>query len=97
MAFNRQKRLDQNARKVGVTVRPSRRKGKKLDVIKKGKVVASIGQTGYKDYLWYLAAEDKGRVPKGTAKRKQAAYKARAVHRHRTGTPAYYAYQILWT
>jgi hypothetical protein len=42
------------AKQLGVTVTPSTKKGKKLDVFKNGKLIASIGAIGYKDYPTYL-------------------------------------------
>ena len=38
------------ARQLNVTIRPSGNKKKKIDVIKDGKVIASIGAKNYKDY-----------------------------------------------
>ena len=37
------------AKKLGVTVKPSKLKGKKIDVFKNGKKVASVGAIGYDD------------------------------------------------
>ena len=84
------------AKKHGLTVKPSRVKGKKIDVFKKGVKVASVGATGYKDYPTYLALERAGKVSKGTAAKKRKAYKARHVHRKKRGTPAWYADKLLW-
>jgi hypothetical protein len=84
------------AKKIGVEVKPSENKGKKIDVYKDGKKVASVGAIGYNDYPTYMDMEKKGEVSKGTADMKRAAYKARHVYRDRVGTPAYYADQLLW-
>ena len=71
---------------LGVSVKPSTRKHKKLDVYKDGKKVASIGDLRYSDYLLH---GDKDR-------RKR--YKARHEStRHRRGSASYFADQILWT
>jgi len=40
-------------------VKPSMKKGKKIDVYKDGKLIGSVGAIGYKDYPTYLA--DKGK------------------------------------
>jgi len=48
------------AEEIGVTVRPSHNPKKKIDVIKDGEVVASIGAFGMKDYPHYL--KEKGRT-----------------------------------
>jgi hypothetical protein len=45
------------ARQLGVEVRPSKRKGKKIDVFKDGHHIASVGATGYSDYPTYLKNE----------------------------------------
>jgi len=74
-----------NAARIGVTVKPSRVKGKKLDVYKGGKKVASIGDIAYSDFLRH---GDRSR---------QANYLSRhAVTRKKKGSPSYYAAQILW-
>jgi hypothetical protein len=43
---------------MGLTVKPSRDKYKKIDVFKNGEKIASVGDTRYKDYTKYLK-EDK--------------------------------------
>jgi hypothetical protein len=48
------------AKELGVEVRPSTRKGKKVDVYEDGKYVASIGAVGYGDYGTYL--QEKGKA-----------------------------------
>ena len=48
------------AKQIGVEVRPSTRKNKKLDVYKDGKHIATIGDTAYGDYGSYL--EEKGKT-----------------------------------
>lgn len=44
----------EKAKQLGLTITPSTKKGKKLDVYKNGKLIASIGAIGYKDYPTYL-------------------------------------------
>ena len=48
----------QQAKKLGVTIQPSKKKNYKLDVFKDGDYVTSIGHKKYKDYAIYL--EEKG-------------------------------------
>lgn len=84
------------ARKLGLTVKPSINKGKKIDVFKNGKKVASVGALGYNDYPTYLKLEEQGKVSKGAAAEKRKNYKARHVYRNRKGTPAWYADKLLW-
>lgn len=81
------------ARRLGVKVKRSMRQGKKLDVFSKdGKLLASVGALGYKDYPTYLKTE--GRE---VADARRKAYKARHnKHRHRKGTASYYADRLLW-
>ena len=47
------------ARQLNVTIRPSENKKKKIDVIKDGKVIASIGAKNYKDYPTYIKENGK--------------------------------------
>ena len=75
------------AKTLGVEVKPSTRKNKKLDVFLAGskEKLASIGDKRYSDYLQH-----------GDEKRR-ANYKARhETHRHKKESPSYYADQILW-
>lgn len=75
------------AKSLGVEVKPSTRKHKKLDVFDatgKNKL-ASIGDIRYSDFLQHGDEERRRR------------YKARhEPHRHKKGTPSFYADQILW-
>jgi hypothetical protein len=82
---------------LGVEVKPSRVKGKKIDVFKNGKKVASVGALGYADYPTYMQMENKRLVPSGTARRRRAAYKIRhSKDRKVRGSNGYYADQLLW-
>ena len=76
----------QKAKKLGVDVRSSTRKNKKLDVFDlDGKRLASIGDKRYEDYLTHGDQERRKR------------YKARHEKtRHKKGTPSYFADKILW-
>lgn len=85
------------ARILGVTVKPSKTKGKKIDVFKNGKKVASIGAIGYKDYPTYVALERQNKLPKGTAEKRRKLYKKRhQKNRSVPGTPGWYADRLLW-
>jgi hypothetical protein len=42
------------AKKIGVAVKPSTNKTKKIDVYKKGKKVASVGARGYSDFPTFM-------------------------------------------
>ena len=74
-----------NAKRLGVEVKASTRKGKKLDVFKDDKKVASIGDKKYSDFLQH---GDKERQKNYLARHA----KTRAVR----GSPSYYAAEILW-
>ena len=73
------------AKKIGVDVLPSTRKGKKLDVFKNGKKVASIGAVGFSDFNIHMSL-----------KRRDLYKKRHQKYRTRVGTPSYYADKILW-
>ncbi len=60
------------AKKLGVTVKPSTNKKKKLDVFKKDKKVASVGASGYGDFPTF--SKTKG---KEFADKRRKAYKQR--------------------
>ena len=80
------------AKKLGVVVKQSTNKKKKIDVFKNGKKVASVGAIGYKDYPTYMRTE--GRE---TANRRRRLYKIRhQKHRNIKGTNSYYADKLLW-
>lgn len=73
------------AKELGVKVKQSTKKYKKLDVFKDDKKVASIGDLRYSDFLQH-GDEDRRRR-----------YKARhEKFRHRINTPSFYADKILW-
>lgn len=86
------------ANKLGVTIKPSNTKGKKIDVFnKKGEKLASVGALGYNDYPTFKLLENKGKVEKGTAEKRRKAYKTRhEKDRHKRGTKGYFADKILW-
>jgi hypothetical protein len=96
MGYRIRKHTKNKAKKLGVEVKISKNKGKKIDVFRNGKKIASVGGSGYNDYPTYLELETSGKVPKGTAAKKRAAYKARHIYRSKKGTNAYWADQLLW-
>jgi hypothetical protein len=80
----------QQARVLGVTVRPSTNPKKKVDVYEDGKKVASIGDIAYLDYPSHMKEHGKA----------MADERRRLYHlRHgkaKKGTPGYYASRLLW-
>lgn len=93
MAYTITKYTRDRAKKLGVVVKPSSVKGKKLDVFnKKGEKVASIGALGMGDYPTFM--KEKG---KEYADVRRRLYKQRhQKDRHKRGTAGYYADQLLW-
>lgn len=97
MAYRIKQYTKDQAKKHGVSVRPSKVKGKKIDVFKNGKKVASVGALGYNDYPTFMELERKGKVEKGTANRRRKAYKTRhAKDRKVRGSNGWYADKLLW-
>lgn len=81
------------AKKLGVTIKPSSRKGKKIDVFnRQGEKLASIGALGMGDFPTYT--QTKG---KEFADGRRKAYKMRhEKDRHVRGTAGFFADRILW-
>jgi len=80
------------ANKLNVQIRPSKKKDKKIDVIKNGLIIASIGNLNYKDYSTYI--KEKG---KSYGDNRRKLYKLR--HKKDLsvkGSVGYYANKILW-
>jgi hypothetical protein len=81
----------EQAKKLGVQIKPSSNPKKKVDVFKGKEKVASIGATGFTDYPHLLLES------RSEAEKRRKAYKARhARNRSKVGTPGYWADQILW-
>lgn len=97
MAYKIKNYTKEQAKKLGVDVKPSRVKGKKIDVFKDGKKVASVGALGMNDYPTYLEKEKQGKVAKGTATKRRILYKDRhEKDRKIKGSRGYYADKLLW-
>ena len=81
------------AKKLGVTIKPSTVSGKKIDVFNsKGEKLASIGAIGYKDYPTFMIEDGKE-----VAEQKRKQYKQRhAKDRVVRGSAGFYADKILW-
>ena len=93
MAYTITKYTRDKAKKLGVVVKPSSVKGKKIDVFnKKGEKLVSIGALGMGDYPTFI--KEKG---KDYANVRRRLYKDRhEKDRHKRGTAGYYADQLLW-
>jgi hypothetical protein len=80
------------AKKLGVTLKPSTKKNKKIDVFKGNDKVASIGSLGMNDYPTYL--EEYG---KDFAQNRRRLYRIRHNKNiYKKDSPGFYASRILW-
>lgn len=77
------------AKKLNVEIKPSKKKNKKIDVIKNGNIIASVGDIHYNDYPTYI--QEKG---KQYADNRRKLYKIR--HKNNNGINGKYANLILW-
>jgi hypothetical protein len=80
------------AEKYGVSVTPSKRREKKIDVFKDGKRIATVGANKYKDYPTYI--KERGQE---YADERRALFKKRfARYINKEGTNAWWANVLLW-
>ena len=78
------------AKKLGVEVKPSKKKNKKIDIFKDGKLIGSVGNTDYNDYTIYLKSHGKA-----YADEKRRLYRLRHAKDLKTGN-GYLAANLLW-
>jgi len=91
MSYTIRSYSQEQAKKLGVTIKPSKNPKKKIDVFKGQEKVASIGAIGYTDYATLLMKD------RSEAEKRRKLYKARhAKDRTKEGTPGYYADRLLW-
>lgn len=80
------------AKKLGLVVKPSSNKTKKIDVYKQGKKIASIGAQGMNDFPTYI---NKNGLP--YAKTRRRLYRIRHnKDRHIKGSNGWLADNLLW-
>ena len=80
------------AKKLGVTVKPSTNKTKKIDVFRKDSKLASVGANGMNDYPTYMK-----KCGKKYAKTRRRLYRIRhEKDRHIKGSNGYWADKLLW-
>jgi hypothetical protein len=80
------------AKQIGVKVKPSTNKTKKIDVFKKNKKIASVGANGMNDYPTYIK-----KYGKTYAKTRRRLYKIRhEKDRHTKWTNGWLADKLLW-
>jgi hypothetical protein len=77
------------AKQLDVEIKPSKVKNKKIDVLRNGKIIASIGDKNYKDYPTYM--KEKGIL---YAKERRRLYNIR--HKNDKGVVGKLARKILW-
>jgi hypothetical protein len=78
------------AKKLGVDIRPSHLKNKKIDVYKDDVYICSIGDSRYNDYPTYL------KINKEMAENRRMLYHQRHKKDNIENTKGYYALKILW-
>jgi len=78
------------AKGLGVVVKPSTVKGKKIDVFKNEKKIATVGAAGYKDYPTYLKEDGKA-----VADERRRLYKIRHAKDLKSGN-GFFANKLLW-
>jgi hypothetical protein len=82
----------ENAKKYNVTIKPSTRKNKKIDVFKNDKKIASIGDINYLDYAMYIKRDGKA-----YADSRRKIYNIRhANDKDKPNTPGFYSSRLLW-
>jgi len=92
MSYSITKYTKDKAKALGVQVKKSTNKKKKIDVFKDKKKIASIGAIGYGDYPTFMKTKGKE-----FADKRRAAYKKRhQKNRLKKGTNGYYADKLLW-
>jgi hypothetical protein len=94
MPYNITSYTKEQARAHNVVVKPSKVKGKKIDVFdKKGNKLASIGALGMGDYPTFKKTKGKE-----YAEVRRRLYKQRhEKDRHKRGSAGYWADQLLWS
>lgn len=92
MSYQIKPRQRANAKKLGVIIKPSTNKNKKIDVYANSKKIASIGAIAYSDYATYIKTDGKE-----FADKRKTLYKGRHEKtRKKIGSNSYFADQILW-
>ena len=85
----------EKAKKLGVEIKPSTRKVKKIDVYRNNVYLCSIGDNRYLDYPSFLELEKKYLIAPGTAEKRKKLYYLRHPE-NKENTPGYFAKYILW-
>jgi len=92
MSYTITKYTRDRAKALGVVVKRSTNKKKKLDVFKDKKKIASVGAIGYGDFPTFTKTKGKE-----FANKRRVAYKKRhQKDRKKVGSNGYYADKLLW-
>ena len=92
MSYIIKKYTRDQAKRLGVQIKPSTNKMKKIDVYKDGKKIASIGANDMNDYPTYI--QKKGLE---FANERRRLYKIRfQKSRKKVGSNSYYSSELLW-
>ncbi len=78
------------AKKLGVTIAPSKNPRKKIDIFKNGEYIFSIGDVNYNDYPTYLEKD------KQLAENRRHLYHLRHKRDDVPNTRGWYSLRILW-
>ena len=92
MSYTITKYTRDRAKALGVVVKKSKNKKKKLDVFKDKKKIASVGSIGYGDFPTFKRTKGKEYADK----RRKAYKKRHQKYRNIKGTNSYYADKLLW-
>jgi hypothetical protein len=96
MAYQIQQRQKAQAKKLGLTIKSSTNKKKKIDIFKGKDKIGSAGAIGYNDFATYLKS-----IGKEAANKKRLAYLKRHSKEPKMKdgkrTNSYYADEILWS
>lgn len=84
------KHTREQAKRLGVEVRPSRKGEKKIDVFRGGQYLGSAGHKAYGDYGTFLEEGNRAH-----AEERRRLYRARHSEGEE-GSPAYWAWHLLW-
>jgi hypothetical protein len=92
MSYTITKYTRDRAKALGVVVKKSKNKKKKLDVFKDKKKIASVGAIDYGDFPTFMRTKGKEYADK----RRKAYKKRHQKYRNIKGTNSYYADKLLW-
>ena len=81
----------EQAERIGVIIKPSHNKDKKIDVYKDNEFICSIGDINYNDYPTYLKTKGKA-----YASERRRLYHSRHRKENVPNTKAWYSKTILW-